>query len=63
MQVAVQVAANINQMLLVTNQCFCHRWLGIRKSIQPVKSWVTRCWRRYLFCTEVQMICIPVWSS
>jgi len=25
-----------------------HRWLGIRKSIQPVKNWVMRCWCGYL---------------
>jgi len=23
-------------------------WLGIRKSIQPVKNWVMRCWHGYL---------------
>jgi len=25
-----------------------HCWLGIRKSIQPVKNWVMRCWCGYL---------------
>ena len=25
-----------------------HCWLGIRKSIRPVKNWVMRCWRGYL---------------
>jgi len=25
-----------------------HCWLGIRKSIQPVKHWVARCWHGYL---------------
>ena len=27
---------------------FWHCWLRIRKSIQPVKNWVTRCWHGYL---------------
>jgi len=25
-----------------------HCWLGIRKSIRPVKNWLTRCWRGYV---------------
>ena len=25
-----------------------HCWLGVRKSIQPVRTWVMRCWRGYL---------------
>jgi len=25
-----------------------HCWLGVRKSIRPVKNWVMRCWRGYL---------------
>jgi len=25
-----------------------HRWLGVRKSIRPVKNWVMRCWCGYL---------------
>jgi len=27
---------------------FWHCWLGISKSIQPVKHWVVRCWYGYL---------------
>jgi len=26
-----------------------HCWLGVRKSIWPVKNWVMRCWHGYLF--------------
>jgi len=29
-------------------QCF-DTWLGVRKSIRPVKNWVMRCWHGYLF--------------
>jgi len=25
-----------------------HCWMGVRKGIQPVKTWVMRCWRGYL---------------
>jgi len=25
-----------------------HCWLGVRKSVQPVKNWVVRCWCGYL---------------
>jgi len=25
-----------------------HSWMGVRKSIQPVKNWVMRCWYGYL---------------
>jgi len=25
-----------------------HCWLGVRKSIRPVKNWVVRCWHGYL---------------
>jgi len=27
---------------------FWHSWLVVRKSVQPVKYWVMRCWRSYL---------------
>ena len=36
-----------------------HCRMDIRKSIQPVKNWVMRCWLSV--CSKVQMICI--WSS
>ena len=40
-------------VIRMTNQCLpsvlWQCWLGIRKSIQPVKNWVTRCRHRYLF--------------
>jgi len=29
-------------------QCFCECWLGVRKSIEPVKNWLIRCWHGYL---------------
>jgi len=35
-----------------------HCYLGIRKSIQPVKNWVMSCWHGYLDWSKVQMICI-----
>jgi len=30
------------------NSVLWHCWLGVRKSIQPVKDWVMRSWRGYL---------------
>ena len=44
------ILTDINSCL----QCFDlplvlrHCWLGVRKSIRPVKNWVMRCWRGYL---------------
>ena len=29
-------------------QCFWHCWLGVRKSIWPIKNWVMGYWRGYL---------------
>jgi len=36
-------------------------WLGIRKSIQPAKNLLMKCWCGYLFWSEVQILCM--WSS
>ena len=35
-------------------------WLSVRKSIQPIKIWVMRCWH-VIFCSKVQVACI--WFS
>jgi len=34
---------------------FWYCWLGIRKSIWPVKTWVMRCWHGCLSVSEVQI--------
>ena len=31
----------------ILHSVFWHCWLGIRKSIRPVKKWMMRCWRGY----------------
>ena len=36
-------------------------WFGVRKSIRPVKNWVTRCWHGCLSGARCKMICM--WSS
>ena len=32
-----------------------HCWLGIRKSFQPLKNWVMRCWCGYLSATRCRL--------
>jgi len=34
--------------LLLTPSVLWHCWLGVRKSIRPVRNWVVRCWCGYL---------------
>jgi len=36
------------QLLSILPSLLWHCWLGIRKSIRPVKTWVMRWWRGYL---------------
>ena len=34
--------------ILLMPSVLWHCWLGVRKSIRPIKMWVMRCWRGYL---------------
>ena len=36
-----------------------HCWLGGRKGIQPVKSWVAGCWRGYLRAARCRLAYVP----
>jgi len=42
------VLVHVGVHCLLSSLCFWHCWLGVRKSIQPVKNWVMGCWRGYL---------------
>jgi len=46
-------------------QLLWHCWLGVKKSIWPVKNWVTKCWRGYqsrVRCKWFACHCHPIMS-
>ena len=47
--------ANVSMFMLMPSVLWCC-WLGGRKGIRPVKTWVVRCWHGYLSGTKCKWL-------
>ena len=48
MLIAVFEQQSYDKIVILKTSLLWHCWLGVRKSIQPVKNWVVRYWHGYL---------------